>query len=193
MHPILYWTENGEARSARWRSESGAPAASRVVIADDHTTADDEYGLVCQGTALLWRGDFQNARQMLLALANRANRRSRKPRTSVTSLKPTSTAQAFHLHRQAQAQRARALGALLVPLDEAYGIPLRRAPDVRQACTEAYGRSRSEVLAAFDAAELRVVDRSDVRPEHLRASDETDFLHAARAAEVTSLWRLAAR
>jgi len=38
---------------------------------------------------------------------------------------------------------------------------------------------------------LKVVDRSDARPTHPRASDETDPLHAARAAEVTSLWRLA--
>lgn len=382
-HPVICWTERGEARSARWRSESGAPAASRVIIADDRTTADDAYGLACQGTALLWRGDFQNARQMLLALANRADGRSRKPRTLVTPLTPKSAAEAFHLHRQTQSQRARTLGALLVPLDEGYGIPLRRAPDVRQACAEAYGpaegpsiislrallgligahewrsrgieiaaiggrihphygvfapirneyvdlvataplpaakapiivafdigtgtgvlaavlarrgirrivatdrdpralacarenlerlgmaeqvevvpadlfpqgratlvvcnppwlparpssplergiydpesamlrgflgalpahlqpggegwlilsdlaehlglRSRSEVLAAFEAAGLRVVDRSDVRPKHLRASDKTDFLHAARAAEVTSLWRLAVR
>jgi hypothetical protein len=49
------------------------------------------------------------------------------------------------------------------------------------------------LLAAIDAAGLKVVDRSDVRPKHPRLSDETDPLHAARAAEVTSLWRLAVR
>ena len=54
-------------------------------------------------------------------------------------------------------------------------------------------RPRSELLAAFDAAGLKVVERSDVRPNHPRASDESDPLHAARAAEVTSLWRLAVR
>ena len=52
-------------------------------------------------------------------------------------------------------------------------------------------RPRAELLAMFDAAELKVVDRIDVRPKHPRVSDETDPLHAARAAEVTSLWRLA--
>jgi hypothetical protein len=40
---------------------------------------------------------------------------------------------------------------------------------------------------------LRVVDRRDVRPVHPRAADATDPLHAARGAEVTSLWRLAVR
>ena len=382
-YPVIRWTESGEARCARWRSESGTPAARRVVIVDDHITADEAYGLACQGTALLWRGDFQNARQMLLALASRADRRARRPKRSATSSRSTTPVEAFHLHRQAQSQRARTLGALLVPLDEAYGIPLRRAPDVRQACAEAYGpaegpslvslrallgligahewrvkgieiaaiggrihphygvfapirheyvdlvastplpaassrcgvafdigtgtgvlaavlarrgvrrvvatdrdpralvcarenlerlglthqvevvqadlfpegraalvvcnppwvparpssplergiydpdshmlrefldslpahlepagegwlilsdlaehlglRSRSELLAAFDAAELRVVERNDVRPKHPRVFDEADAFHAARAAEVTSLWRLAAR
>ena len=54
-------------------------------------------------------------------------------------------------------------------------------------------RTRDELLAAFDAAGLRVVERLDVRPTHPRASDPTEPLHAARAAEVTSLWRLAAQ
>jgi hypothetical protein len=38
-----------------------------------------------------------------------------------------------------------------------------------------------------------VLGRTDIRPTHGRASDPTDPLHAARAAELTSLWRLAAR
>jgi hypothetical protein len=51
-------------------------------------------------------------------------------------------------------------------------------------------RPRSELLALIDAAGLQVLDRLDVRPTHPRASDPGDPLHAARAAEVTSLWRL---
>ena len=382
-NPVIHWVEGDKSFSARWRSESDAPPAARVVVANDDLTADTAYGLACQGTALLWRGDFQNARQMLNALASRADRRSRKPTKPGAPAMSTSPAEAFHLHRQAQSQRARTLGALLVPLDENYAIPLRRAPNVRQACTEAFGpgegasvvslrallgvigarewrvkgieipaaggrihphygvfapirseyvdlvsaailpaacspssvafdigtgtgvlaavlarrgverviatdldpraltcarenlerlgfaqrvelvhadlfpegraalvvcnppwvparpsspiergiydpesqmlhrflsglsehlvsggegwlilsdlaehlglRPRSELLAAFDAAGLKVVDRSDVRPKHPRASDKTDPLHAARAAEVTSLWRLAVR
>jgi len=53
-------------------------------------------------------------------------------------------------------------------------------------------RTRDELLAAFAAASLRVVARSEARPQHPRASDPDDPLHAARAAEMTSLWRLAA-
>jgi methylase of polypeptide subunit release factors len=54
-------------------------------------------------------------------------------------------------------------------------------------------RTRAELLAVFDAAALKILDRIDVRPKHPRVFDITDPLHAARAAEVTSLWRLAVR
>jgi SAM-dependent methyltransferase len=108
------------------------------MAADDRLTADEAYGLACQGTALLWRGDFQNARQMLIALGNRADRRSRKPQQTATAATPGS-AETFHRYRQARAQRARTLGALLIELDENYVSSLRRAPDVRQACMEVYG------------------------------------------------------
>jgi methylase of polypeptide subunit release factors len=54
-------------------------------------------------------------------------------------------------------------------------------------------REREDLLAWIDQAGLRVVARSDVSPTHRRAADAEDSLHAARAAEVTSLWRLAAK
>jgi SAM-dependent methyltransferase len=162
-HPVVHWTEDGEARAARWRSERGAPPPVRVVIADDRMTADAAYGVACQGTALLWRGDFQNARQMLIALASRADLRLRKRKAPATSSLPASPAAAFHVHRQARSQRARTLGALLVPLDADYGIPLRRAPDIRHACLEAYGpadgpsvTSLRELLGLIGAHEWRV-------------------------------------
>ena len=151
VQPLVHWIEGGEACSARWRSESGAPPPKRVVIADDRTTADEAYGLACQGTALLWRGDFQNARQMLVALASRADRQARKPKKPAASSMSASPAEAFHLHRQARAQRARTLGALLVPLEADFRIPLRRAPDMRQACAEAYGPGEGPSIVSLRA------------------------------------------
>jgi len=162
-HPAIQWTEAGEVRSARWRSERGVPPPARVAIADDAMTADAAYGLACQGTALLWRGDFQNARQMLIALASRADRPARKRKSMAAATPTASLADTFHAHRQARSQRARTLGALLVPLEADYGIPLRRAPDVRQACLEAYGPpqepalvSLREMLGLIGAHEWRV-------------------------------------
>jgi prophage antirepressor-like protein len=54
-------------------------------------------------------------------------------------------------------------------------------------------RSRDDLLAAFDRGALKVVGRLDAKPRHPRAADPDDPLHAARAAESTSLWRLALR
>ena len=54
-------------------------------------------------------------------------------------------------------------------------------------------RTRAQLLEEFETAGLNVVGRHDVPPRHPRAADETDVLHHARAAEITSLWRLAAR
>lgn len=136
----VHWTENGEERSARWRSESGARPPHRIAVADDRTKADSAYTLACEGTALLWRGDFQNARQLLAALTRRVERPPRRMRAA--SAPAADPAAAFHRHRARQAQRARILGMLLVPLevvDGRFTVPLRRAPDVDAACRAAYG------------------------------------------------------
>jgi methylase of polypeptide subunit release factors len=142
--PVIRWSEAGVDHSARWRSEAGVAPPKRVVIADDLTTADAAYRLACEGTALLWRGDFQNARQLLLAMARRVDR---KPRKAVVA--PASKVEAFNRHRLAQSQRARTLGMLLLPFDGDYGLPLRRAPDVRQACVEAYGPGGEPFVASL--------------------------------------------
>ncbi len=140
--PLLHWTEGDAARSARWRSERGAPPPKRVLLADDTMPADTAYRLACEGTGLLWRGDFHNARQLLLALARRVDRKAVRrgaPPAAAAPAAPAAPGAAFHLHRQAQAQRARVLAMLLIPLDADYTIPLRRAPDHRVACTQAWG------------------------------------------------------
>ena len=136
-YPMIHWDEAGEWKSARWRSEAGVLPPKRVQVVDDTLTADAAYRLACEGTALLWRGDFQNARQLLQAMARRLERKSQP---SHKMAKPVvAPAEAFHLHRMAQAQRARTLGMLLIPFAADHLIALRRAPDVRQACNEAHG------------------------------------------------------
>ena len=52
-------------------------------------------------------------------------------------------------------------------------------------------RTRAELLDWIALAGLRVLGREDTRPEHKKVFDKSDALHAARLAEVTSLWRLA--
>jgi SAM-dependent methyltransferase len=152
--PLIGWVESGGPRSALWRSESGVPPPARVVIADDGLGADSAYRLACEGTAMLWRGDFNNARQLLKALMRRLARGAPRPMQSLN--------EAFHLHRQSQARRARILGMLLVALESDYHVSLRRAPDVKLACIEAYGPagqasvvSLRELLGLIGAHEWR--------------------------------------
>jgi len=129
---VVHWLEQDEPHSALWRAESGA-TPENILVADDRMTADAAYRLARTGTALLWRGDFQNARQLLQALARRADRQRRNTREA------PSAGVAFQQHRQTQGRRADILNKLLLPLNADYSVPLRRAPDVRQACSEAYG------------------------------------------------------
>ncbi|MFG2576366.1 methyltransferase [Streptomyces sp. NPDC048481] len=134
---VIRWTENSSPRSAPWHSENASPAPRRTLVADDRMKADDAYRLTCEGTALLWRGDFHNARQLLQAIGRRVDRRADRGTPGFG----TSPSESFHLHRRGIRHRARVLGRLLVLLDDDHTLALRRAPDVRQACLDAYGPS----------------------------------------------------
>lgn len=144
--PRIQWTTaQGQPASADWRSLSGVPAPRRVHLADDTMAADVAYRLVCEGTALLWQGDYHQARQMLQALGRRIDRRAGR-----AAARPSeSLTQVHHLHRKAQAERARILGLLLLPFDADHSVPLRRAPDVRQACLQAHGKVSAAYVASL--------------------------------------------
>ncbi|MFY7872287.1 MAG: methyltransferase [Limnohabitans sp.] len=131
---VLHWQEGGQARTALWQADNDGRMPSRV-----HTVAemdaDTAHRLASAGTGLLWRGDFQQARQLLQGMSQRmdaARHRQKKPQ-------PATAKEGFEAHRKAQALRVRVLGQLLIEVDGQYRIPLRRAPDVQQACTEAWG------------------------------------------------------
>ncbi|TFD36533.1 class I SAM-dependent methyltransferase [Cryobacterium sp. TMT2-10] len=150
----IAWQESGHPRSALWRSESGWAPLKRVVIADDTMTADAAYRLAQNGTGMLWRGDFLGARQLLSALGRRVDRGRQTPATDLAS--------AFRRYRSEALRRAQLLALVLVPLDADYTVPLRRAPDVRQACTETYGPATDasvtplrELLGVIGAHEWR--------------------------------------
>jgi methylase of polypeptide subunit release factors len=141
---MIYWDEGGQQRSARWHSENGTAPHQKIQLGDDTLTADAAYRLACEGTAILYRGDFQNARQLLQALGRRVDKPSKKSRrvsknSQDSEVKEKSPLDLFNLHRLSQSQRARILGMLLIQVETDHSISLRRAPDVAQACIEAYG------------------------------------------------------
>lgn len=166
--PSIHWIENQETQSMIWHSENASSAPKHTQLADDTLDADTAYRLACEGTALLWRGDFQNAKNLLQAMARRIDKKGdKKSGKTRAKTKKSSTAiltpsQIFHLHRQAQSQRARVLGMLIIPINADFTISLRRAPDVKDACLEAYGKvedpfavSLRELLGVIGAHEWR--------------------------------------
>lgn len=180
--PAILWIEAGKEQSAHWLSANGSPPPKRILLADDTIKADDAHRLTCEGTALLWHGDFQNAKQLLQAIARRidAKTKSRKekkppatPKGHATSplqspthaphlnplplageeanesLRELNLKEAFHQNRQTQAQRANILSMLLIQVNADHTIPLRRAPDVQQACTEVYGEVKAPYVMSL--------------------------------------------
>jgi methylase of polypeptide subunit release factors len=156
----LQWTENETSRQARWLSQSNHVPPARIVLVDDKTTADEAYRLACEGTSLLWRGDFHNARQLLQALGRRIDRtnerselRKIKKAANKSAANKSVTAKEipnlFHQQRQMQAQRSRILSRLLLELDAGYISKLRRAPDMSAACTAAFGELDESCVLSF--------------------------------------------
>ncbi|RAN77898.1 methylase [Bacillus sp. SRB_336] len=154
----ITWTQGGADHSALWRSASGSKAPKSVVAVDDFLTADDAYRFAAQGTAMLWTGDYHNARQLLSAMARRLPDGTRKGRKHDVG----SVADAFYRYRQSRAQRARMLGLLLVPLEPGPAVALHRAPDIEEAwlaaagpVTEPEAAPLQDVLGAIGAWEWR--------------------------------------
>lgn len=138
---MISWTEHGTERTARWQPENGAPPPARLEIADDTLTADSALRRLRDGTALLWRGDYPGARQLLTAVGRRIDRR-RAPRHR-------EIAQLFRAHRAQRAERARLLGGVVVLLEPGHRLDLRRAPDVAEACRATYGESEEPRLVSL--------------------------------------------
>jgi len=136
-YQLLNWHDAEQTQQVMWRAENGSSAPKKIILADDTLSADSAYKLACEGCGILWQGDFPQARQLLQAMARRCDRPAKKSRKE---RKEESASLIFHQHRQAQSQRARILAMVLIPLNADYTIPLKRAPNVVEACTEAYGK-----------------------------------------------------
>lgn len=136
-----------------WRSESDAPPPDSLTPIDDSARADDALRAVRRGEFLLYRGDFLNARQLLSAMARR-----------LPAPKPASSPlDAFRSERAARALEHETLSRLLVELDGSLRLGLKRAPDTRLACEQAWGPSEGPrtlvplktLLGVLGAAEWR--------------------------------------
>lgn len=142
-----------EGESLAWQSESQASVPKQCLYVDDTLRADEALRLARAGTALLWQGDFHNAKQLLSAMARKID--SKKAKIASTAKEQ------FNLYRLAQAQKAQILGMLLVRVEQDFSIHLKRAPDIRQAAQqvwqwqEPFAVSLRELLGIIGAYEWR--------------------------------------
>lgn len=143
-----------EGETLAWQSENLAKVPSRCIYVDDTLSTVQALRLVRNGTALLWQGDFIQAKQLLAAMARKIDQ-GRRIQTD-KSLKDQ-----FHLYRLSQAQKAQLLGMLLIRVESDFTIRLRRAPDIRQAAKqvwnwqEPFAVSLRELLGIIGAYEWR--------------------------------------
>ncbi len=173
VHTLVLETDMN-ALQDRWHSASGASVPKRFEMVNDSCSADTAYRLACAGTALLWQGDFQQARQLLQALTRRV---SGAPKANSTSL---GMPQAFHAHRMAQAQRARILSMLVLQVAGDYRIALRRAPDMRDALRSAWGEPSGQARVLSLRELLGIVSAYEWQRKGIAVnvlSEEGFFIH----------------
>ncbi|MBR6876532.1 MAG: methyltransferase, partial [Neisseriaceae bacterium] len=104
-------------------------------IETQQLSADKLLQWVRQNTAIIWRGDFQQGKQLLAALKKRV----RKP-----SKTGTTPAETFHKYRLAQAQQSRLINGLLIEIQANFQLDLPRAPDVQAALNDVYDTPNTE-------------------------------------------------
>ncbi len=121
------WRDGDAERRGAWLSAAAAP--SRVGPAGDRTTAREALARIRRGEALLYRGDYHNARQLLAAIARRL-----RPRDL-----PAGPDAAWRAERARRRVEHDVLSRVLVPIEAGFRVPLRRAPDVTAALSEALG------------------------------------------------------
>ncbi|MCP2041092.1 methylase of polypeptide subunit release factors [Neisseria sp. HSC-16F19] len=122
---LLHWQEHGQTFSAPWLSES-RHAPPKAVLPVTHISAAAALQHLHQHTALLWRGDYHQGKQLLAAVKKRV-RQKRK------------AAADFHTLRMQQAQQSRLFHLILVEILPGSVVNNRRAPDVRAALADVYG------------------------------------------------------
>jgi methylase of polypeptide subunit release factors len=108
-----------------------------LIMADDTMTGDAAYWRACAGTAMLYTGDFQNAKQLLQAVTRRANRKPARPAATMLDT--------FHQHRVRQISRANITNKILIELQHGK-CNLTRSPELKEAVEAALGDKAPERL-----------------------------------------------
>ncbi len=133
-----------------WQSMHAWSPPRQVMLTTDNISADGAHRSVSQGTALLWQGDYHQARQLLAAIKRRLDKKS-------PSFDSLAWPERFHRIRLHRSQTARQAGMLLIEIKPGYVIDLPRAPDAKMAygaLNMAYGERLKDKHFAVPLTEL---------------------------------------
>lgn len=129
----------------RWQSEHQAKAPRQYVLADDRLSAPAALHLVRQGVAIIWQGDYHQAKQLLSAMARQIDKSKKRKAL------PENMLERFNLHRLAQSQKAQLLNLLLMKIqvenDGTMQVQARRAPNIQEAAQTVWTRQADFVVS----------------------------------------------
>jgi methylase of polypeptide subunit release factors len=165
----LSWQSNSKTSTAVWQSEAGYPPPEMFIMADDRLTGDAAYWRACAGTAMLYTGDFQNAKQLLQAVTRRADRKPAKP---VGTMLET-----FHQHRVRQIGRANITNKILIELQHGK-CNLTRSPELQEAVEGALGKKAPETLVLTLRETLGMIGANEWRKKGVYVDALKANIHA---------------
>lgn len=171
-HNVSWETKSeteSETHTAVWQSEAGYPPPEKLVLVDDTTTADDAYWRACAGTAMLYVGDFQNAKQLLQAVTRRADRNPAKPADNLLDT--------FHRHRARQIGRASITNRILIALQHGQ-CQLSRSPNLQQAVESALGEEAPDSMVLSLRESLGMIGANEWRKKGVYIAALNANIHA---------------
>lgn len=129
----LTFDHNSHSYTLTWISENHFSTPKKVIVIDDSFPASQYITYASQGVSFVWKGDYNNGKQLLQAV----QRRIKKHVSAHDVNDPQSMAKEFYRYRQYQAYKAQILSRLLIRVEGDLTIQLPRAPDLRKAIHEA--------------------------------------------------------
>ena len=125
----------------QWKTEGDAAGPKSWVLIHHEVNAATALHWARQNVGMVWLCDFQNAKQLLVALQKRLE--PRKPQHGVKPTEfdsPEASSQAFHVQRLHRSEHLKILSKLLIPIQSDYTIGLHRAPLVHDVLAAVWGQ-----------------------------------------------------
>lgn len=147
LKPLVGERQELSQLEVAWQSEHHYKAPTYFVYADDSLSAQAALKWMRQGVAIIWQGDYHQAKQVLAAMTRQIDKPKKR------KIEPESWQERFNLYRLAQAQKAQVLNLFLLRINytepEGLNIMARRAPDIRQAVSAADWQWQEDICVSL--------------------------------------------